>query len=182
MPMLCVLYSKINYKPSNKLFPLKMRAILRNINIDWTTFFLLKHCFYWVYPPIAEVRPKSVNICDNFVWVNKIRQHNLCHKALTRNKSHVKVPICVESNDRFSWNCNLYLLLHFLLFLSIISFFPFISIFFLSHCLSLFMDWCQDQGIKNKSGWMVVGLKGNSYLSQAGLTKVLLQVECFESV
>ena len=73
--------------------------------------------------------------------------------------------------------------LHFLLFLSINFFFPFISIFFLSHCLSLFMDWCQDQGIKNKSGWMVVGLKGTSYLRQAGLTKVLLQlVECFESV
>ena len=34
----CVLYSKIKYKPSNKLFPLKMRAFLKNFNIDRTIF------------------------------------------------------------------------------------------------------------------------------------------------
>ena len=51
MCMLCVLYFKIIYKPSIKLFPLKVRAFLRNINIDRTTFYLLKHCFSSVYPP-----------------------------------------------------------------------------------------------------------------------------------
>ena len=46
MCMLCVLYFKIIYKPSNKIFPLKVRAFLRNINIDRTTFCLSlpSHC------------------------------------------------------------------------------------------------------------------------------------------
>ena len=46
MCMLCVLYFEIIYKPSIKLFPLKVRAFLRNINIDRTTFSLSlpSHC------------------------------------------------------------------------------------------------------------------------------------------
>ena len=50
--MLCVLYFKIIYKPSNKLFPLIVRAFLRNINIDWTTFCLSlpSHCILNTIP------------------------------------------------------------------------------------------------------------------------------------
>ena len=48
MSMLCVLQSRIIHKPSNKLFSPKVRAFLRNINIDRTTFYLLKQCFSWV--------------------------------------------------------------------------------------------------------------------------------------
>ena len=48
MSMSCVLQSRIIHKPSNKLFSPKVRAFLRNINIDRTTFYLLKQCFSWV--------------------------------------------------------------------------------------------------------------------------------------
>ena len=47
MSMLCVLKARIIqiHKPSNKLFSPKVRAFLKNINIDQTTFYLLKPFF-----------------------------------------------------------------------------------------------------------------------------------------
>ena len=61
MSMLCVLQSRIIHihKPSNKLFSPKLRAFLRNINIDRTFFYLLKPCFSLSLPShcILNTRP-----------------------------------------------------------------------------------------------------------------------------
>ena len=65
--MLFVLYSKINYKPSNKSFPLKTRAFFKNINTDWTTFSCKSTVFTEFILPLLRLRPKSGNICDKFV-------------------------------------------------------------------------------------------------------------------